>query len=82
MTCRDFIEFLWRYVQQELEPVERARFDEHLAVCRDCVAYLQNYERTIELTKDAMRDLDGPVPETVPEDLVRAILASRSGGKA
>jgi anti-sigma factor RsiW len=82
MTCRDFIEFLWRYVQQELDPIERTRFDQHLAVCPDCVAYLSNYNKTIELTKEAMRGPEAPLPQDVPEDLIRAILSSRSGGRA
>jgi len=81
MTCRDFIEFLWRYVHDELPPEERFHFDAHLAVCPDCVAYLRNYQTTIDLEKEAMAGPpDGPVPEDAPEELVQAILAAR--GKA
>lgn len=80
MTCREFIEFLLDYVSGELPESEQALFEEHLAVCRSCVAYLSNYRDTIELTKAALCDPDEPVPEDVPEDLVAAVLAARRAG--
>ena len=76
MTCRDLIEFLGRYFQNELAPEERFRFDAHLAICPECVAYLRNYATTVEIEKQALRDPDGGVPAEVPEDLVRAILTA------
>lgn len=80
MTCRDFIDFLWRYVAEELPPDERLAFDAHLAVCPDCVDYLRSYRETVRLGKDAFPPDDSPVPEEVPEDLVRAILATQARG--
>lgn len=79
MTCRDFIEFLWKYVHGELSSDERATFDAHLGVCPDCVAYLSSYERTIKLEKEAMADAtDSSVGADVPEELIQAILATRA----
>ena len=48
MTCRDFAEFLLEYVEGELPAETRRRFDEHMAICPDCVHYLQHYTETIE----------------------------------
>jgi anti-sigma factor RsiW len=76
MTCRELIAFLMAYLDGELPAASRVRFDEHLAVCPACVAYLKTYRQTIALGKEAFRD-PGAVPDEVPEDLVRAILASR-----
>jgi anti-sigma factor RsiW len=77
MMCREVIEFLMAYRDGELTPEQRHQFDAHLAECPWCIAYLQNYEATIRLGKAAYADLDGPVPEDVPEELVQAILAAR-----
>lgn len=78
MTCREFVEFLWRYTEDELTPAERVTFDDHLARCRHCARYLQSYQETIRLGKKALVASDDLVPAEVPEDLIKAILASRS----
>ncbi len=80
MTCKDFITFLMDYLSGELPEGQQALFEKHLEVCDSCVAYLSNYRDTIELSKASMRDLDGPVPEEVPQDLVAAVLSARRAG--
>lgn len=82
MTCKHFIEFLHQYLADELSEAERARFEEHLSLCRSCVAYLSNYKDTMDLAKLALRDPEGPLPEEVPEELVSAILAARKVGRS
>jgi len=77
VTCRELIDFLGEYLDGELPRDVRLRFDEHLAACPECSAYLETYRRTVKLAKDAFRDPDDPVPEDVPEDLVKAILSAR-----
>jgi anti-sigma factor RsiW len=78
MTCREFIEFLWRYTADELSPAERATFDAHLATCRHCVKYLHSYQDTIRIGKAVLTPSEEAVPAEVPDDLIKAILASRS----
>jgi len=80
MTCKDFIEFLLDYVEGELPKAQQVLFEEHLSVCSSCVAYLSNYRDTVELSKAALSDPEGPVPEEVPEDLVAAVLSARKAG--
>jgi len=77
MTCHELNEFLIDYHSGDLHPEERARFEAHLALCSDCVAYLRGYEETIRLGKGAYGQPDDPVPADVPDELVRAILAAR-----
>lgn len=79
MSCRELIDFLWRYLEEDLTPEERRTFDEHLAVCPHCVRYLDSYRRTVTLGKEAFAKLppEASVPVEVPEELVRAILAAR-----
>ena len=77
LTCREVVEFLWRYEENELSPAERVAFDAHLADCPCCGTYLATYRETVALEHEAFRDLDAWVPESVPEDLVKGILAAR-----
>jgi anti-sigma factor RsiW len=81
MTCREFAEFVWKYISGELPPDERFRFDAHLAICPECVHYLSTYEATIRMGREALLDPDAELPDEVPEELVQAILHARSGGR-
>jgi anti-sigma factor RsiW len=77
ITCRELIDFLMDYVTGDVTAEERAHFDEHLAVCPHCVAYLQNYRETMNATKAAHNCVTNePVPKMPPE-LIQAILAAR-----
>jgi anti-sigma factor RsiW len=78
MTCREAIDFLASYLDGELPPDVRARFDEHLAECPSCVAYLQTYQATIRLGKAVYALPDLAPPAEMPEELVQAILAVRN----
>ena len=77
MSCREFANFIADYLSGELPLPLRAQFDQHLDVCVNCVRYLDGYKATIALGKAAFDANDAPVPAEVPEDLVKAILASR-----
>lgn len=76
MTCREFAEFLDAYLAGMLLAEEKGAFERHLAVCNDCVRYLDGYRRTVDACRKLGDETDR-VPEEVPDDLVRAILASR-----
>jgi anti-sigma factor RsiW len=70
LTCHDVADFLADYVAGELHVDVRARFDQHLAECPACVAYVESYSATIRLARDAFERTD----EAIPDPLVRAIL--------
>lgn len=76
LTCQDLIEFLHEYLDGELPPAERLRFQAHIDCCPPCLHYLDSYEKTIRLAALACGP-DDALPEDVPEELVRAILAAR-----
>ena len=73
ITCRDVISFLLEYLDGSLSSDERARFEKHLAICESCTAYLKTYEATIRMERLAAVD-EAPVPE----DLIKAVVASRN----
>jgi anti-sigma factor RsiW len=77
LKCREVIDFLDRYLEGELSPQERREFELHLRLCRSCRAYLKTYRETLRFEEVAREELDREVPESVPEELVLAILQSR-----
>src|SRR5512140_2033268 len=66
VTCRELVDFLWRYVENDLSPDERQTFDRHLAMCGSCRAYLDSYWKTIALGRVAFSNLDAETPQDVP----------------
>jgi anti-sigma factor RsiW len=76
ITCKDvIIEFLMDYLSRELTPEQEALVTEHLAACPSCVRFLQSYEQTVRMGKEAAVD---PAEETqVAETLVQAIMSAR-----
>ncbi len=76
MDCRELVDFLMDYLEGELAPDVRHRFEAHLDECPDCVTYLDTYRETVRLTKQVGR-ADAAAPEEVPEALIEAILAAR-----
>jgi anti-sigma factor RsiW len=79
LYCREFVSFLDDYFGGKLPLDRRAEFEAHIAVCPPCVNYMKSYQETVRLGKAACADLDAPVPPTIPEELVQAILAARAG---
>ena len=77
ITCRELTEFLDDYLAGELDNSRAATLREHLAVCPDCVNYLESYRRSIALSRSAMLQSDAPITAGVPEGLLRAIRAAR-----
>ena len=76
ITCRELIDFLADYFDGALGDEQASDFQRHLARCVSCRAYLATYEKTIRVEKGALR-YDDTANEDAPEDLIRAILASR-----
>jgi anti-sigma factor RsiW len=81
LTCRELIDWIDRYLAGELSAAETEAFRRHLEVCASCVRYLASYEAAVRLGKRAFEcDPSDDLPADIPEDLIRAILASRSSG--
>jgi anti-sigma factor RsiW len=77
ITCRELIDFLMSYLDNELSADERREFERHLEVCPPCRRYIATYSEAVRLGKVALRPSDEAPPADVPETLVKAILAAR-----
>jgi anti-sigma factor RsiW len=47
LTCRELVELVTAYLEGVLEPPERARFEQHLAGCDGCDAYVDQMRQTL-----------------------------------
>jgi anti-sigma factor RsiW len=75
LTCRELIAILADYLEATLPAESVQAFERHLAVCPPCVAYVNTYRRTRELTGRAGA-LEMP-PEM--KDRLRTLLLEQLG---
>jgi anti-sigma factor RsiW len=75
MTCRDCLEFIADYLDGKLPWGQKLSFEMHLALCSECRHYLDGYRKTISACQKST--LDTEPTEAMPEELIRAILATR-----
>ncbi len=45
MPCRELVEVITDYLEDRLSPVDRARFEAHLAECEACRIYLEQFRQ-------------------------------------
>jgi anti-sigma factor RsiW len=49
MPCRELVELVTDYLEDRLAPLDRARFEAHLAECGACRRYLEQFRQTIRV---------------------------------
>ena len=49
LTCWELVELVTDYLEGTLPPEDRARFDEHIAGCRGCTAYVDQMQEMLRL---------------------------------
>jgi anti-sigma factor RsiW len=58
ISCRELVDVITDYLEETMAPVDRARFEAHLAECPYCVNYLDQMRETIAalggLTEDSI----------------------------
>ncbi|HEX2467979.1 MAG TPA: zf-HC2 domain-containing protein [Solirubrobacterales bacterium] len=48
MACQELVELVTEYLEGRLSPVDRERFDAHIAGCDACTAYLEQMRMTLD----------------------------------
>jgi predicted anti-sigma-YlaC factor YlaD len=74
LTCREFVELVTEYLEGKLSLSEKARFDQHLAVCSYCRIYLEQMQQTLKITGKLSE-------EQVPVEARDELLAAFRGWK-
>jgi anti-sigma factor RsiW len=75
MKCRDVVELMTDYLDGALSSADRVRFEEHIAGCDGCRAYLEQMRATRSLT---VKLAEEPIPEKLQDELTRAFRSWRA----
>jgi anti-sigma factor RsiW len=75
MNCRQVVELMTDYLEGALSPRESARFEEHIAGCDGCTAYLEQLRKTREILGRLAAE---PIPASVETQLLEAFRDWRS----
>jgi anti-sigma factor RsiW len=68
VTCRQVVELMTDYLEGALSAADRARFEEHIAGCDGCRAYLAQ----LSTTRKVLRKLaDEPIPPALQAELMK-----------
>ena len=78
LTCKEFDEFMVDYLDGGLPVWQKYMCWLHVKMCKECTYFIQQYRRTIAFEKNAFGSPDDAVPDSVPEDLVKAAIARRN----
>lgn len=76
LTCRELVDLVTEYLDGNLAPAERARFEAHLAHCPECRGHLEDMRLTIQLVGSLTEEM---LPPSVEDDLVSAFRGWRRG---
>jgi anti-sigma factor RsiW len=69
MNCRQVVELMTDYLDGALSAGDRAKFEEHIAGCDGCRAYLAQLRMTREVVG---RLANEPIPQSVEDELLKA----------
>lgn len=69
MSCQELVELVTDYLEDALDPVERARFEAHLRTCEGCDTYVDQLRTTIALS-------GGLREEQLPGEVEQALLVA------
>jgi predicted anti-sigma-YlaC factor YlaD len=76
LTCEEVDGFLYDFHEGNLSYVEKFTFKLHLSMCRECRDYLEGYVNAIRISQAGFIKTNQATK--VPEDLMQAILKSRT----
>lgn len=63
LSCQELVELVTEYLEGALPEEERARFEEHVASCQGCNAYVDQMRTTVVLVGSLSADSLSPEAE-------------------
>ena len=78
VTCKEFEDFVMRYLDGELTAKQNRKFKLHLMLCRECRDYLSAYKRSIELSRELLRNPVTSDSDKASEELIQKVLADKN----
>ena len=75
LACNEIVELVTAYLEDDLTPPDRERFEEHLVFCDGCDNYLEQMRLTVDVT--------GRLPtRELPPELEERLLEAFRGWRA
>jgi anti-sigma factor RsiW len=75
MNCKQVVELMTAYLEGALSPRDRARFEEHIAGCDGCTAYLAQLRTTMQAIGKLSVET---IPPPIERELVDAFRSWKS----
>jgi hypothetical protein len=66
-TCKQIADLVFNYLNDTLGPRVKRDFNQHLAICPDCVAFLSTYKKTVATTRSIRAE---DMPENVRSNIL------------
>jgi len=80
MTCRELVELLHDFLENECSQEQRLHIEQHLVRCQECEIFVETYRLTIHICRKLP---DKPLPPTLAqrlEALLREVEAEGNQG--
>jgi predicted anti-sigma-YlaC factor YlaD len=68
ITCKDCVDLLTDYFEEQMSPEAKQKLDQHLADCPPCINFFKTYRACTELAK-RLRDQQVQIPLEVENRL-------------
>lgn len=82
LTCKELVEVLTDYLEDALDPAERAEIERHIVICRGCSNYVEQMRSTISLL-GRIGDADGVANgDAQPGEQLLAVFRAWQAGRA
>ncbi len=65
MKCEEYLELISMYLDRDLDPKDAEDLEEHLSLCKNCMAIFHTLEKTILLSYNYYRKKYCRVPKKV-----------------
>jgi len=79
-TCKQITELVYDYLNNALGQRVKRDFMQHLAICPDCVSFLNTYKKTAQITRSVrVEDMPAKVRDNILAFLRRRARGNRTG---
>ena len=76
LTCREIVELVTMYLEGDLRPSVRRRFEAHIGSCEACTAYLAQMRETLRILGSVPHE---PLPPRLEAELLTTFRDWRRG---
>ena len=68
LNCKECVDLLLEYLENNLDPITKKKLDEHLAACPPCLNFLKTYQSSSEMAR-RLRDQEAQIPRELENRL-------------